>query len=104
MTEKEINGKTIEFDNDGYLADSSQWDENLAQSLAQDVGIDDLTDDHWKVINYIRREHAAGTELTMRKVSKQSGVDMKGFYKLFPEGPLKKASYISGIPKPKSCV
>ena len=104
MATKEINGKSIELDSDGYLADPSQWDEQLAKALAQEVDINDLNDGHWKVINYIRKEYEAGTALTMRKVSKQSGVDMKGFYKLFPDGPLKKASYISGIPKPKSCV
>ena len=104
MATKEINGTSLELDSDGYLANSSQWDEQLAKTLAQEVDIDDLTDGHWTVINYIRKEYAAGTALTMRKISKQSGVDMKGFYKLFPDGPLKKASYISGIPKPKSCV
>lgn len=104
MATKEIMGKTLEVDDDGYLADDAQWDEALAAELAKEVGIDELTDEHWTVINYIRKEHAAGTPLTMRKVSKQSGVDMKGFYRLFPDGPLKKATYIAGIPKPKSCV
>lgn len=104
MATKEINGTSIELDSDGYLTDLSQWDEQLAKALAREVDIDGLNDDHWMVINYIRKEYEAGTTLTMRKVSKQSGVDMKGFYKLFPDGPLKKASYISGIPKPKSCV
>ena len=104
MPTKEIGGKSIEVDSDGYIADPSKWDEDLAKELAKEVEIDDLSDEHWKVINFIRKEHAAGTELTMRKVSKQSGVDMKGFYRLFPNGPLKKASYISGIPKPKSCI
>ncbi|MFH1009105.1 MAG: TusE/DsrC/DsvC family sulfur relay protein [Candidatus Latescibacterota bacterium] len=104
MAAKEINGKSIELDGDGYLADPSQWDEELAKALAQEIAIGELTDDHWKVITYVRKEHEAGTALTMRKVAKQSGVDMKGFYQLFPDGPLKKASYIAGIPKPKSCV
>ena len=85
MATKEINGKSIELDSDGYLADLSQWDEELAKALAREVDIDGLSDGHWKVINYIRKEYEAGTALTMRKVSKQSGVDMKGFYKLFPD-------------------
>ena len=104
MATKEINGKTVEVDSDGYLTEMGQWDEAIAASLAAEVGIDELTDDHWKVINYLRRESEAGTTLTMRKCAKESGVDMKGLYKLFPDGPLKKSSYIAGIPKPKSCV
>lgn len=104
MATKEINGKTVEVDNDGYLTDMGQWDEAIAASLAAEVGIDELSEDHWKVINYLRRESEAGNALTMRKCAKQSGVDMKGLYQLFPGGPLKKSSYIAGIPKPKSCV
>ena len=104
MATKDILGKTIDLDADGYLADQGQWDEALAAELAKEVDIPELTDEHWTVLNYIRKEFIAGTALTMRKVSKQSGVDMKGFYRLFPDGPLKKATYIAGIPKPKSCV
>lgn len=104
MATREILGKTIDLDADEYLADSAQWDEAIGAELAKEVGIGELTDEHWMVINYIRKEHANGTPLTMRKVSKQSGVDMKGFYRLFPDGPLKKATFIAGVPKPKSCV
>ena len=44
MPTKDVNGKTIEVDDDGYLANPSQWDEDLAKALAKEVEIDELTD------------------------------------------------------------
>ncbi len=104
MATKEIIGKTIEVDDDGYVADRSQWDEELAKALAAEVEID-LTEDHWKVIHFLQKEvDENGSVPTLRKIGKQSGVDMKGLYQLFPDGPVKKATYIAGLPKPKSCI
>ena len=105
MAEKEILGKTITLDEEEYMSDRSQWDEEIARVLAKDVNISELTEDHWKVINFIRKEYDdSGAVPTLRKIGKKSGVDMKALYTLFPDGPVKKASYISGLPKPKSCV
>ncbi|MBN1294899.1 MAG: TusE/DsrC/DsvC family sulfur relay protein [Candidatus Latescibacteria bacterium] len=105
METRVISGKTIEIDTDGNLADHTVWDENIALELAKELGIDELTDGHKKVIHYLRDEYKSSGEIpTMRKIGKKSGVDMKELYKLFPDGPLKKAAKISGLPKPKSCV
>ena len=105
MAEREINGKTVAIDNDGYLADASQWDKEIADVLAKEVDIAELNDEHWKVINFLRAEYQASGQLpTMRKIGKRSGVDMKGLYRIFPDGPLKKAAKIAGLPKPQSCV
>jgi tRNA 2-thiouridine synthesizing protein E len=40
----------------------------------------------------------------MRRIAKNSGIDMKSLYQLFPRGPGKLAARIAGLPKPKSCV
>ena len=105
MAEKEINGKVISLDDEGYMTDNSQWDEGIALELAKEMDMPELTEDHWKVIKFIQNEYAtSGTIPTLRKIGKQSGVDMKGLYKLFPDGPVKKASRISGLTKPKSCI
>ena len=63
-----------------------------------------MTDEHWKVIDYIQAQYKKDVPLTIRGVGKSGVVDIKGFYALFPEGPLKKASKISGIPKPVGCI
>ncbi len=96
-------GIAVDFNEEGYMTDSSQWNEDIARSIASEEGIE-LTDKHFEVLNYLRDKHAAGEPLTIRKVGNSGIVDIKGLYQLFPGGPLKKSSRIAGIPKPASCV
>ena len=105
MTTKEYAGKTIELDADGHMANQKDWDQNLAAALAKDEGIDALTERHWAVINYMRKEFQAnGDAPSIRKLTKESGVSTKELYELFPKGPAKKAAKIAGLPKPKGCI
>jgi tRNA 2-thiouridine synthesizing protein E len=103
MAEKTLAGKTVEVTDEGYLVNSSDWSKELAAELAIEDGID-LTDKHYEVLEYLRKEQAAGATLTIRKVGKSGIVDIKGLYQLFPGGPLKLSSKYAGIPKPASCV
>ena len=105
MPTREIAGRTIEFDDDNFMTDYKQWDEEIARVLAADEGIDELTDRHFAVINYMRSEFEAnGTGPSLRKLTKQSGVPTKELYQLFPKGPAKKSARIAGIKKPVGCV
>ena len=101
MAQKTIAGINLEVTDEGFLVDSSQWTEEIAKELAKEEGIE-LTDKHFAVLNFIRENADAG--LTIRKVGKSGIVDIKGFYELFPGGPLKLSSKIAGIAKPTSCV
>ena len=103
MAEKTIAGKSVSVNEEGYLTDMSQWDENVARELAKEEGIE-LTDKHFEIIQFLRKSHENGENLTIRKVGKSGIVDIKGVYQLFPGGPLKLSSKIAGIPKPSSCV
>lgn len=103
MAEKTIAGKSVSVNEEGYLTNMSQWDENVARELAKEEGIE-LTDKHFEVIQFLRKSHENGENLTIRKVGKSGIVDIKGVYQLFPGGPLKLSSKIAGIPKPSSCV
>lgn len=100
---KTINEKTIDVNEEGYLIDFSQWDKDVAIEIAKEEGIT-LTDKHWEVIKYLQEAHKNEISLTIRKVGKSGIVDIKELYALFPEGPLKKATKIAGIPKPVSCI
>lgn len=105
ITTNEIAGKSIELDADGHLIHSADWNEAIAAELAKDEGIERLTDDHWKVIRYMRNTYIEkGDAPTIRRLTKESGVDTKLLYELFPKGPAKKAARIAGIPKPTGCV
>lgn len=77
----------------------------MAAELARTEGIDSMTDDHWKVVRFMRQEYLEkGTGPTVRVLGKQSGVSVKELYELFPKGPAKTAARIAGIPKPRGCV
>ncbi len=105
MATVELLGKTIQLDEDGHLANMEDWSEDLARELAKQEGIEELTEKHWMVINFLRKEFQEnGSVPSMRKLTKQSGVNTKELYQLFPKGPAKKAAKIAGLPKPKGCV
>lgn len=99
-----MNGREIHVDDEGFLTEYDEWDEDLAKVLAANISID-LTDDHWKVIRFVREDYKAqGETPTIRRVSTAGGVDTKALFTLFPKKPAKKMSYIAGVPKPHGCV
>jgi TusE/DsrC/DsvC family sulfur relay protein len=102
--QKNIAGSTLEVTEEGFLADPSQWNEVIAAALAAEEGVGPLTDAHWKVLQHLRAKHAAGEEVTIRQLGKSGIVSTKDIYTLFPNGPLKKAAKIAGVPKPVGCI
>ena len=95
----------VSFDAEGFMTDPNEWTEDIAVELAKDEGIDELTDRHWVVINFVRDEYArTGQSPTLRTITKQSGVPTKEVYELFPKGPAKKVSRVAGLGKPKGCI
>jgi TusE/DsrC/DsvC family sulfur relay protein len=99
-----MNGHPITVDDEGFLTEYDEWDEELAKVLAGNIGID-LTDDHWKVIHFLRDDYQVqGETATLRRVSTLGGVDTKQLFVLFPKKPAKKMAYVAGLPKPHGCV
>jgi TusE/DsrC/DsvC family sulfur relay protein len=105
MSQRDVAGKTIDFGEDGYMVDYSQWDKDVAVALAGEIGISPLTDRHWAVINFCRGDfEAQGEAPTLRRITIESGVSTKELYKLFPKGPAGKVAYIAGLKKPTGCL
>jgi len=97
--------REVELNDEGFFVDASQWSEEMVSALAVAEGIDELTDEHWTVIRFMRKEfEEKGTGPTVRALGKTSGVTVKQLYKLFPKGPAKVAARIAGIPKPRGCI
>lgn len=95
----------LDVDGEGFLQNSLQWTEEIAAEIARANGIAVLTDRHWKVIRFMRDRYLqAGSAPSIRTLGKESGVEIKELYKLFPKGPAKLAAKIGGIPKPKGCI
>jgi TusE/DsrC/DsvC family sulfur relay protein len=100
-----VAGAAVDRNDEGFFTDPDQWTEAMAPELAKAEGIDELTEGHWRVINFMRTEYFdKGTGPTVRMLGKTSGVSVKELYQLFPRGPAKIAAKIAGIPKPRGCI
>ena len=105
MPSAEIAGVTVDVNEEGYLTDPGQWTRAIGEAIAAELGIGPMTDEHWKVIDYLRKDTAEqGQVPSIRRIKKAGGIPTKELYALFPDGPLKKATKIAGLPKPASCV
>jgi tRNA 2-thiouridine synthesizing protein E len=95
----------VETDAEGFLTNPEQWTDALAEHIARDNGVAELTDRHWQVVRFMRERYlTTGTAPTIRSLGKESGVPVKELYQLFPKGPAKLAAKIGGIPKPRGCI
>ena len=109
----ELNGVTYDTDEDGYLMDIKQWNKDVAEYLGKVEEVEELTEDHWKIITFLRDYYAEYQIAPMVKIlnkaiAKEMGLDKrkasKMLYELFPGGPAKQACKIAGLPKPTGCV
>ncbi|MFI5115646.1 MAG: TusE/DsrC/DsvC family sulfur relay protein [Candidatus Korobacteraceae bacterium] len=101
----EVHGKCYAVDEDGFLEQPELWSEEVATDFAQTEAITELTEQHWKVINYIRKYYLQfGIAPMVRKVCKETGFKLNEIYQLFPSGPAKGACKLAGLPKPTGCV
>ena len=105
MATRVIAGKTVQVNEDGFLTDPSEWTNEIAAEIAKEEGIAELTEAHWKVINFARESAInGGKSPTLRTITNGSGVSTKELFSLFPKGPAKKVAHIAGLGKPEGCV
>ena len=111
MATVDVKGKTIEVDEDGFLANLDDWNMDVANYFAQVEAID-MTDQHWEVVNFLREYYkqyqiAPMIKILVKEIGKKLGADKgntKYLYELYPGGPAKQACKIAGLPKPTGCV
>jgi tRNA 2-thiouridine synthesizing protein E len=95
---------SVKFDADGYMEDANLWTPELAAAIAKREEVT-LTERHWVVINYARNEwKTKGEAPTLRNITKNTDVDTKELYSLFPGGPGKQAAKVAGLKKPTGCI
>ena len=107
----ELNGKTFEADEEGYLVDISSWNPELAALIAADENVE-MSDDAWEVVNFLREYYeeyqiAPAVRVLTKAIKKKLGDDKgnsKYLYELFPYCPAKQACKIAGLPKPTGCI
>ncbi len=95
----------LEVDENGFIQQPELWSDRVALALASTEGIMELTEGHWKIINYIRAYYQEFDIAPMiRKLCKETGYSLKDIYELFPSGPANGACKVAGLPKPTGCV
>jgi tRNA 2-thiouridine synthesizing protein E len=102
----EVNGKTIETTDHGYLVNYQDWSEDVARKLAEIEGIE-LTDKHWDVLKYLRDEYINNGQnqpmerVVLKDIGKKWGSkpSSKDLYVLFPLAPTKQGTKIAGLPE-----
>ena len=107
----QMNGTSVEADEEGYITDISMWNKELADLIAKEEHIE-MTEDHWEVVNFLRNYYeeyqiAPAIRVLTKAVKKSLGPDKgnsKYLYELFPYGPAKQACKIAGLPKPTGCI
>ncbi|MGD0959278.1 MAG: TusE/DsrC/DsvC family sulfur relay protein [Methylomonas sp.] len=96
---------------EGFLLDASAWNRQIALQLASLEGLE-LSDAHWEILFFIREyygkfKHLPNARMFAAAIRKQLGEEKGGsryLQKLFPQGPLKYACKIAGLPKPPTCL
>ena len=102
----QVGGKTIELNDEGYLANFDDWDEEFARILAEEDSLT-LEHCHWEAIRFMREFYVEynvnpspriviktiGEKLTAEKKCTRRVLD-----ELFPRGGCKQVCRIAGLP------
>lgn len=107
----DVEGKSYEVDEEGYLMDWQVWNEGVAAAMAKEDGLD-LSEEHWDVIRFLRDyfdkyQIAPMIKILTKELAKTFGKEKgntKYLYELYPAGPAKQACRYAGLPKPTGCV
>jgi tRNA 2-thiouridine synthesizing protein E len=101
----------LNLNENGFLVDSSDWNESVAVELAK-LNVIDLTPEHWEIVLFMREyyqkfNYLPNTRIFVKAIAIQFGAEKGNSHylqKLFPQSPLKYACLIAGLPKPPTCL
>ena len=93
------------LDNDGFLNEISNWTREMAQELAERNDLGPLTENHWKIIEYVRDYYIKhGESPPIVKIGKATGFTSGQICKMFPCGVARGAYRLAGLPRPSGCL
>ncbi len=105
-------GSEIETDSEGYLKETTQWSEAMAEVIAAQEGITPVR----RTLGssalrarffYLEFNTSPAIRMLVKAMANKFGEE-KGnsryLYRLFPKGPAKQATKIAGLPKPVKCI
>ena len=98
-------GVEVGVEEEGVVGGPEGWREVGGMGRATTEGVDEMTDDHWAIADYLRNYYLEyGVAPMIRKLCKETGFKLKEIYALYPSGPAKGACKVAGLPKPTGCV
>jgi TusE/DsrC/DsvC family sulfur relay protein len=100
MSSRQSDGTILpELDRDGYLLDAGKWTKEVAEILARNEMPQGLTEDHWRVIDYLRQYFLANEAAPpVRMLARETGLSLRELRYLFPEGLARCACRYAGLP------
>lgn len=106
MLKQTLGGMEIEVDEDGFIQEPEKWNKEVAEDIAkEEADANPMGEDHWKLVNYLRNYYLEyDIAPPIRMLTKQTNLDLKYIYKMFPKGPAAGACKVAGLPKPTGCV
>ena len=101
---RHIAGQDIEFDDEGFFMDDSQWSEDACRELCVREGLTEMEDEHWRVLYAYRDFYAYNGRAPLNKdLKKSTGMSIMEMERLFPGGLKHGARRLCGLPNPKTC-
>ena len=102
-----LHGTEIELDDEGYLLNTNDWSQEVAELLAREMDIE-LTDERLEIVHFVREqfeERECIPEMctllkTLRERHGKETATRKYVYNLFPYGYGQQACKIAGMRKP----
>ncbi len=93
------------LDEDGFLVEMSTWSRDVAEELAVRNDLAPLTEDHWLIIDYVRKYYVVhGHGPPIVKIAKETGMSSERICTLFPCGVGRGCYRLAGLPRPSGCL
>ncbi|MHB1950845.1 MAG: TusE/DsrC/DsvC family sulfur relay protein [Acidiferrobacteraceae bacterium] len=104
----EVNGKSLETDEEGFLLDPHEWNLAVAERIAEQERLE-LTEGRWLVVSFVRehfeeRHTVPEARVVLKALGEKLGKDKatrKYLQELFPYGYGQQACKIAGMRKPR---
>ena len=102
---RQLNDRRILFDWEDFFEDPDDWSEEAARSLAAEAGLSELSDEHWRVMHFLRDYYQRNGRAPLNKhLTSGLGMSISRIQALFPGGIKYGARRLAGLPNPKSCM
>ncbi len=101
---RNVAGRAIAFDGEGFFWDFEDWNERAAEELAAEAGQEEMGEQQWKLLRFFREFYAYHGRAPMnRDLKKGTDMSLMELQGLFPGGLKHGVRRLAGLPNPKTC-